>query len=129
MNTPTVTMFYDGLCPLCSREIAHYRKRAPADRVEFVDIAAPGFDAAAFGLDAQQIHRQIHVKVGAEVRVGVDAFIAFWREVPGYRWLASVASTPGVHGVFCLGYWAFAKVRPWLPRRKAALCTTDRCQR
>jgi len=129
MSTSTVTLYYDGLCPLCSREIAHYRARVPDERVRFVDIAAPTFDAAAHGLDAQAVHRQMHVKVGEEIRVGVAAFIAIWQAVPGYRWLARLASVPGVHSLFRAGYWAFAKVRPWLPRRKPDACTAATCQR
>ena len=31
MSNHDLTLYYDGLCPLCSREIAHYRKRAHGD--------------------------------------------------------------------------------------------------
>lgn len=34
------TLFYDGGCPLCSREVAHYRGLDQSDRVPWVDIHA-----------------------------------------------------------------------------------------
>src|SRR5207244_4387744 len=120
--------FYDGLCPLCSREMAHYRKRVRDGAVEFVDIADSAFDAAAHGVDPLRVHRVMHVKAGAEMRTGVDAFIAIWEVIPGYGWLARLARTPGLHWGFHLGYHAFAVVRPWLPRRRA-VCTTGTCPR
>ena len=129
MNAPTLTLFYDGLCPLCSREINYYRKRAGDDAsIQFLDITAPGFDAAGHGLDAAKIHREMHVKVGDEVHVGVKAFLALWRRIPGFHWMARLGSLPVVYPFLWLGYALFARVRPWLPRRKAA-CDSGTCPR
>ena len=47
MANPQLTVFFDGACPICSREIAHYRRRDSEGRLRLVDIAAPSFDAAA----------------------------------------------------------------------------------
>jgi predicted DCC family thiol-disulfide oxidoreductase YuxK len=129
LNRSTATLFYDGLCPLCSREIAHYRTKFVDDAVQFVDVADPAFDAPAHGLDPVAVHKLMHIKVGDEVRVGLAAFIALWERLPAYRWLARLAKTPGVHFLLNLGYRAFAKVRPWLPRRKGPLCESGTCAR
>ena len=32
-------VFYDGACPLCSREIAHYRRRQDSDDLLWLDIS------------------------------------------------------------------------------------------
>jgi predicted DCC family thiol-disulfide oxidoreductase YuxK len=119
---PKLTLYFDGLCPLCSREIAHYRKKVTDQPVTFVDITDPHFDAAAEGLDAQRIHQVMHVKVGDELRTGVDAFLAIWEIIPGHRWLARLSRLPGVYPVLRLGYSVFATVRPWLPRRRRPAC-------
>jgi len=37
---PALTVYFDGACPLCRREIAHYRSRDRAARIAFLDIAA-----------------------------------------------------------------------------------------
>ncbi len=121
MNTRLLTLYYDGLCPLCSREIAHYRTKVADGAVRFVDITDPVFVAAAHGLDARLVRRLMHVKVGDEVRVGLEAFIALWEAIPAYRWLAWLARLPGLHGLLALGYRAFAAVRPWLAASPAAV--------
>jgi predicted DCC family thiol-disulfide oxidoreductase YuxK len=41
-------MLYDGACPLCMKEVDFLRRRdAGAGRIDFVDIADPGYSAAA----------------------------------------------------------------------------------
>ena len=129
MSTQPVTVYYDGLCPLCSREIAHYRNKAPAGRVHFLDITEPGFDAAAHGLESTAIHRRMHVKVGDDVRVGLDAFIALWAALPGYGFASRLAQLPGLYALLSVGYGGFAVIRPWLPRRKREACEDGRCAR
>src|SRR5262249_12657363 len=121
MDTARLTLFYDGLCPLCSREIEHYRRHLAGTPADFVDITAAEFNAAAHGLDPQAVHRVMHVKVGDELRTGVAAFAAIWAAIPRYRWLARLARNPVGHGLMHLGYRAFARVRPWLPRRRRAV--------
>ncbi len=129
MIKPELTLYYDGLCPLCSREIAYYRQRAGGDPgVRFVDITDPAFNALEHGLDPSAVHRRMHVKVGGEVRQGVDAFVAIWGRVPGFGWLARLAKWPGVRASLRLAYAGFARVRPLLPRRKPA-CATGTCRR
>ena len=95
---------------------------------QFLDIAAPGFDAVGHGLDAAKVHREMHVKVGDEVHVGVKAFLAIWRRIPGFGWMARLGGLPFVYPFLWLGYAIFARVRPFLPRRKAD-CDSGTCQR
>ena len=37
-------VYFDGGCPLCRSEIAHYRKLDAAGRVDFVDLSSPAAD-------------------------------------------------------------------------------------
>jgi predicted DCC family thiol-disulfide oxidoreductase YuxK len=130
MSQPDLTLFFDGLCPLCSREVAHYRRAAAADpSIRFVDIASPGFDAASFGLDPARVHQEMHVTEGSQVFTGVDAFLAIWRRVPGHRWLLYLSRLPLADQLLRVAYWLFARARPWLPRLKPAGCDTGACQR
>jgi predicted DCC family thiol-disulfide oxidoreductase YuxK len=128
MSQPTLTLFFDGHCPLCSREIAHYRRRLAGDaEAQFIDITDPHFCAQAHGLDPKKVHRLMHVKLGEQVLIGLDAFVAVWRRTPGYSWLASAGGVPGLHGLMKAGYHLFARVRPWLPRRRR--CAAGACSR
>src|SRR5260221_5037050 len=130
MSKPKLTVYYDGLCPLCSREIAHYRKHMRDDSVDFEDITELSFDSATQGLDPRAIHRIMHVKTASgQIKTGLDAFIALWLAIPAYRWLGRVAGLPVVHGVMSMIYRLFAQCRPWLPRRKRADCPHDSCSK
>ena len=54
-------MLYDGECPLCAREVAGLRRLDRGrGRIDFEDIAAPGFDPSRYGLDAQTVMARIH---------------------------------------------------------------------
>jgi predicted DCC family thiol-disulfide oxidoreductase YuxK len=107
----------------------HYRTRVKDDAVRFVDITAPDFDARRHGLDPARVHRVMHVKAGGAVRTGVEAFVALWQAIPCYRWLARLVRTPGIHALATAGYHTFARLRPYLPRRKRSDCDTGTCPR
>ncbi len=128
MNELPLTLFFDGGCHLCSREIDYYRKRI-AGPVAFVDINDPAFDAARYGVEAKAFHRVMHVRVGDEMRTAVPAFAAIWERVPGQHWMARLARTPGFRGLMTVAYHTFAWVRPLLPRRRRDACDTGTCPR
>ena len=123
----TVQAYFDGQCPLCSREISHYRKRVSPESVEFVDIAKPGFDAVALGFDPHRVQRHFHVKKDGQLCIGVDAFRAIWSIIPGYRWLGKLTGLPIVYQVSKAAYAVFARIRPLLPKRKSD-CTDGQCR-
>jgi predicted DCC family thiol-disulfide oxidoreductase YuxK len=129
MSAQHLTVYYDGLCPLCSREIAHFRARTPADAVTFVDFTEADFDPAAHGVDPERIRQVLHVRVGTEMCTGTEAFLALWSAVPGYGWLARLVRLPGIRILADASYWVFARVRPHLQRRQRRLCVTDSCRR
>ena len=121
-------IYFDGLCLLCSTEIAHYRRLPEASAVKFIDISSPDFDAASEGLDPRQIHREMHVRdQEGRVHTGVDAFICIWSFFPRYRLAARAARLPIVRALLAVGYSVFARVRPWLPRRRLA-CSGPHCE-
>ena len=41
-NTTLPVLYYDGACPVCSREIAMYRQQPGAEGVEWVDVTRCG---------------------------------------------------------------------------------------
>jgi predicted DCC family thiol-disulfide oxidoreductase YuxK len=126
---PLRTIYFDGLCQLCSREIDLFRRLVPDGSLVYVDIAADDFDPTAYGVDPVAVHKTMHVRDDeGELRTGLDALIAMWEVVPGFRWLAIFANLPLVRPVAQVGYALFAWVRPKLPKRKRVACETGRCQ-
>lgn len=127
---PALRVYYDGLCPLCSREIDHYRSKDVARDIQWVDITADGFDAAAEGLDPVQVQRLFHVRDRAgRLYVGVEAFIKIWETIPSLQLWKRLSDLPGARSAMQVGYAVFARVRPWLPRRSRADCQDGTCSR
>jgi predicted DCC family thiol-disulfide oxidoreductase YuxK len=60
--TEKFRVYYDGLCPLCSREIEYYRKKDLGAVIDWIDITQDDFDASAEGLDPDKVHQFFHVK-------------------------------------------------------------------
>ena len=128
LNPSLLTVYFDGLCPLCSREIDYYRTKAGADNVSWVDITSVGFDARAEGLDPDRVHAVFHVKTTTGTIVaGVEAFIEIWKVIPALNTWARLSELPGVKPAMRLGYTVFARIRPYLPRRKRDDCDTGLC--
>ncbi len=119
MEPYSLTVYYDGLCHLCSREISHYRLQKGSENIYFVDIAKPGFDAAREGLDPYRVNKEMHVRLAnGRVEIGVAAFSAIWDLLPKYRWLGRFSREKVPNRFLRVGYRVFSEVRPFLPRKK-----------
>lgn len=117
-------MFHDGDCPLCSLEVAHYRRLDRDGAVAFVDAADPNAGAAlaAHGLNREQALKRLHViTADGQVASGARAFVALWRRLPGWRFLAPIAGAPPIIWLLELAYRAFLPVRPFAARVAARL--------
>lgn len=104
-------VYYDGGCPVCSREIALYRSRPGAERFEWVDVSAPGAQLGS-GLTPRAALARMHVRTrdGALLQ-GAAAFAAMWRLMPGFRWLGRLVATPPLGVLAEAGYRLFLLVR------------------
>jgi len=130
MNSALLTIFYDGLCPLCSREIILYRKKDTQNKINFVDITLPGFSAEKEGLDPVAVIKIFHVKTAdGAILTRVEAFAAIWKILPGFGTLTWLAEKPLLLLLMNAGYEVFAAVRPYLPRKKTQDCETETCAR
>jgi predicted DCC family thiol-disulfide oxidoreductase YuxK len=116
-----VTVYYDGLCQLCSREIAHYKKMRGADNIHFLDITNADFDAKREDLDPIKVHQTIHAKdQNGKIHLGVDAFLLIWSQLNAMKFLPPLASLWPIKKSLDGGYFVFAKLRPYLPRKSCA---------
>lgn len=112
-----LTIFYDGACGVCSKEMSYYRSIADA-RVNFVNIADHDFDAQAYGKSYGEFQEKLHVKDADGLYfTGVEAFRRLWEALPSpfYPLLSAFTGLPGVHLAACAGYAVFARFRHLLP--------------
>ena len=128
MSQPNLKLYFDGLCILCSKEMSIYKNADKLKQLEFVDISAPTFDAGALGLDPIEVNKNFHVQIGNELKftTGVDAFIEIWKRLPGWKWIASIASFSPCKFILKLFYKIFVVARPYLPRRDD--CEAGNCK-
>lgn len=121
MGTFKLQLFYDGLCRLCSAEIEQYRKTPGSNQIEFIDITQAAFQAESFSLDPGAVHRHIHVRTeNGSVFTGVEAFFEIWKLLPKYRFLQKTLDRPLLLPILKKGYDAFARIRPYLPRKQSS---------
>lgn len=119
MTKPTVTVWYDSGCPLCTREIAMMRRLDRRGAIEFVDALDP---EAACPIDRAELLARFHAKEDGRLLSGAAAFAAMWRAIPLLRPLGIMARWPVLDRLFEFAYRGFLRVRPRLQRalRRAA---------
>lgn len=108
-----VTVWFDGGCPLCRREIALMRRLDRRGRIEFVDIDTGD---ASCPLDRAQLLARFHAREGDQMHDGAAAFAAMWRAIPWLRPLGLLARFGPVLWLLEGGYRLFLKLRPRLQR-------------
>ncbi len=115
---PALDVFYDGACPLCRREMAHYQ-RLPADPpVRFVDLSRDALPAHAPTRAA--LLARLHVRhADGRWQHGAAAFVALWACLPGWRWVARAARLSGGVPLLEGAYRAFLRLRPLWRARSA----------
>ena len=112
-------VFFDGICHLCSKEMAIYRRLDPeGKKLELVDITSSEFNAKTYGLDEKKIHQWMHVIDAFDVvHVGVDAFLHLWKEMNLFPTLRKLVKTQPFYSLAWMWYRSFALIRPYLPKK------------
>ena len=111
-QSPLVTVYYDGICKMCSKEISYYKKIAPPRCFEWVDIARNGNALKSYNVSQQDALLYIHVKdASGKLHIGVDAFRLIWSLLPNWRWLSILLKFSPIHYVAEKLYKMFAKNR------------------
>ncbi len=109
------TVFYDGACPLCAREIAFYQARAGADGVCWVDISRSDHGEVAPGLSRDQALARFHVlDVDGRLFSGGLAFARLWRALPGFRLFGRLFQVRPLAWGLDHAYDVFLRFRPQL---------------
>ena len=113
--TTTLTVLYDGACPLCRREIAVYQGLQPLNpqqTLSFSDVSLASCPLPAGGVRSDYLARFHVQRTNGQVISGAAAFVALWATLPGWRYLAIAARLPGATPALELVYRAFLLVRP-----------------
>lgn len=107
------TVYFDGACPVCSREIAVYRTGPGADRITWTDISR--CEAAELGADLprEAALARLHLRrPDGSLVAGAAAFAALWQSLPRWAWLGRLFGAGAGLWLLEAGYRAFLLVRP-----------------
>ena len=75
------TVYFDGACPLCSREIATYQKQRGSDTIDWVDASSCTADVLGAGLDRGTAMAKLNVRdANGKLISGAAAFLFIWRQ-------------------------------------------------
>jgi len=103
-------VFYDGLCPLCNREMDMVRRKDKQGRLQLTDIAATGFRPDA-GKGVDELMKEIHGRYADGTYVtGVEVFREIYSRL-GFGWLVAPTRLPILRHVLDLAYRLFAHLR------------------
>ena len=107
-----ITVFYDGKCGLCRREIEHYKLISPEGVFEWMDITIDPAIMQKLNISYADGLKLLHAQDSqGKLHVGVDAFVLIWRQIPRWRILAKIVSFPIVWPVANVAYRRFAAWR------------------
>ncbi|HAI32111.1 MAG TPA: DUF393 domain-containing protein [Thalassospira sp.] len=104
-----ITVFFDGKCGLCSREINYYRNIAPKGVFEWRDVTEHAGDLEKHGISLVEGLKQMRaLDSDGQWHAGADAFILIWRQLDRWRVLAAVVALPVIRQIANLVYrlWA-----------------------
>ncbi len=95
----TLTVYYNGACPICGAEVRHYQALAATSEapLAWVDISREPGALNAWGIDGDGAKRRLYARqAGGDLVGGVEAFVLLWHRLPRYRWLAALTQAPVV---------------------------------
>ncbi len=119
-DTPELTMYYDGQCPLCLAEVEFLQSRNAAGKLAFVDITQTGFSHAEHSISCEAAMAQIHGRTAdGRLLVGIPVFATAYKlaNLPVLAWLLS---RRWLMPVLQPSYVLFAKHRQTISKRIGA---------
>ena len=107
-----ITVFYDGKCGLCSKEINHYIKIAPEGIFNWQDITKDNAKLREIGISLAEGLKLLHATDNQnKIHIGIDAFILIWKQLNKWHFLAKLISLPVFYQVTKVFYNVFANWR------------------
>lgn len=121
-----LTIFYDGICIICSREINHYLTIDKGKSLDVIDISDPMFKPELYNIKFKDFKKELHtIDEKGRIYTGVDSFIQIWSRIPRYELAAKFSQLKLVRPILILFYKFFANyIRPISPKND---CISGQC--
>lgn len=107
------TVFYDGACPLCTKEISFYKKLDAPQKISWVDITKLQGDNVAPGLSKTEALARFHIlDTNGKLHSGAQAFSRLWCHIPYFKYLGHIFQIWPLSWLAEMSYKLFLKFRP-----------------
>lgn len=111
MQSDSLTIFYDGYCPLCLLEMNKLKELDVNNRIVFEDIQQPSFSVEYPDLDWSSLNARIHGYLAdGSLISGLDVTYMAWKLV-GKGWVYAPLRWPVISWFADIAYNIFAKHR------------------
>ena len=125
-NTPPIIkkpiVFFDGGCPMCGKEINHYKKVDRLGKIEWIDITTSPEKLKEYDISLTSALERLHcINTMGEKVSGVASFVLLWDNLPYYRKLAALVKLLRLDSSLEIVYSRFAV---WRFKRR---CKTGQC--
>lgn len=116
-TSPALTVYYDGSCPLCQREISWYRRLQGAENIHWEDISKFTEGEVTSGLCVADAMQRFHVeKQDGSIVSGALGFAEVWKQLRFFKLAGYAISLPIMRSIAEIAYRGFLKLRPLLQR-------------
>ena len=113
IDSKKLTVFYDGECPLCDREISFYKRRKGSEVVNWIDVNSLAKDEIAPCFTKAQALSRLHVQTfDGRIVSGGEAFANVWAALPSFYLFGKLFQTRPFLWFLNGLYWFFLKFRP-----------------
>ena len=130
MNRAELTIFFDGGCPLCQREIDFLESRNQKAKLKFIDINSSDLSLMCeYGITYKQAMERIHaLKNDGSIIKDIEVFQEAYHLI-GLGWIYAPTKLPILYGIFQFIYRIWAKYRLKLTLRPSIdkLCSSRGC--
>ena len=112
-DSPPLTVFFDGSCPICSKEIAFYKTRLGADTLSWVDVSDEKTAITQELVSREELMARFHVQnTNGQLVSGGAAFAELWAALPAFKIIGKLFKLPVFSFMINIGYDFFLVLRP-----------------
>ena len=131
MNGVKLTIFFDGGCPLCQREVDFLESRNQNRYLEFVDINRSDFGLDPdYGISYKQAMERIHaLKDDGSFIKDIEVFQEAYKLI-GLGWIYAPTKLPLINKLtaFIYGLWAQYRLKLTFRPSLEKLCSNRGCE-
>ena len=114
IRSGVLTVYYDGACPICLREVGMYQSLKGAEFIKWVNLRKLDGEVLP-GVTKRNALLRLHaVDYKGNIYVGGAAFAAIWRMLPKFRILGALCTRWPFRTLLDYLYRLFLIIRPSL---------------